>query len=236
MFIRNAHIQWDEIEGKTYLKEIPTISKIDDLEFKKPVTFFVGENGTGKSTMLEAIADAYGFNPEGGTINFRFSTYEDLSELGSHVRLSRSGRAPFGYFFRAESFFNLATQAEEYDLKFGGRNLHEQSHGESFWAFFIKYNGAGLYMMDEPEAALSPQRQLSLLMHIKQMADVGSQFIIVTHSPILLGLPGADIISFDDGEVHRITYEETESYQVMEMFINNREHLLHRLLSNEEED
>lgn len=235
MFIRNAHIQWDEIEGKTYLKDIPTISKITDLEFKKHVTFFVGENGTGKSTMLEAIADAYGFNPEGGTINFRFSTYEDLSELGSHVRLSRGTRAPFGYFFRAESFFNLATQAEEYNLKFDGRNLHEQSHGESFWAFFNKYNGAGLYIMDEPEAALSPQRQLSLLLHIKQMADVGSQFIIVTHSPILLGLPGADIVSFDDGEIHRISYEETESYQITEMFINNREHLLHRLLEESED-
>lgn len=235
LFIRNAHIQWNEIEGMTYLKEIPAIRKIDDLEFKAPVTFFVGENGTGKSTMLEAIADAYGFNPEGGTINFRFSTYDDLSELGSHVRLAKGIRAPFGYFFRAESFFNLSTQAEEYDLRFDGKNLHEQSHGESFWAFFNNYSGAGLYLMDEPEAALSPQRQLSLLMHIKQMADVGSQFIIITHSPILLGLPGADIVSFDDGEVHRIGYEETESYQVTEMFINNREYLLRRLFAEEEE-
>jgi predicted ATPase len=229
LFIKSAHIQWDEIEGRTYLKEIPAISKIDTLEFKKQVTFFVGENGTGKSTMLEAIADAYGFNPEGGTVNFRFNTYEDLSELGSHVRLSRGVRAPFGYFFRAETFFNLATQAEKYELKFNGRNLHEQSHGESFWAFFNKYNGAGLYIMDEPEAALSPQRQLSLLIHIKEMEEVGSQFIIISHSPILLGYPDADIISFDDGEVHRISYEETESYQVTEMFINNRKQLLHQL-------
>jgi predicted ATPase len=114
-------------------------------------------------------------------------------------------------------------------LKFNGRNLHEQSHGESFWAFFNKYNGAGLYIMDEPEAALSPQRQLSLLIHIKEMEEVGSQFIIISHSPILLGYPDADIISFDDGEVHRISYEETESYQVTEMFINNRKQLLHQL-------
>jgi len=238
LFIRTAHIEWDEISENSYLRNIPAVSKITDLEFESPVTFFVGENGTGKSTMLEGIADAYGFNPEGGTVNFNFSTYEDLSELGNHVRLYRGGRANFGYFFRAESFFNLATKAEDYGLYYNGKTLHSQSHGESFWAFFNKYNGAGIYIMDEPEAALSPQRQLSLLIHIKQMAEVGSQFIIITHSPILLGLPGADIISFDGGEVHKIKYEDTDSYQVTEMFINNRDHLLHRLFSDEmsEED
>lgn len=114
LFIRTAHIEWDEISENSYLRNIPAVSKITDLEFESPVTFFVGENGTGKSTMLEGIADAYGFNPEGGTVNFNFSTYEDLSELGNHVRLYRGGRANFGYFFRAESFFNLATKAEDY--------------------------------------------------------------------------------------------------------------------------
>lgn len=230
MFIRNAHIAWDEISPDSYLRSIPAVSKIVDLELRSNITFFVGENGTGKSTILEAIADAYGFNPEGGTINFRFSSYEDISELGSHMRLYRGPRAHFGYFFRAECFFNLATQAEEYNLHFGGKYLHQQSHGEGFWSFFHKYSGAGLYIMDEPEAALSPQRQLSLLIHISQMAEMGSQFIIISHSPILLGIPNADIISFDGGEVHRITYEETDSYQITEMFINNRERLLHQLL------
>ncbi len=231
LFIKNANFRWDEIEDSSYLNNIPSVRSADYIDFQKNVTFFVGENGSGKSTALEAIADAYGFNPEGGTINFRFSTYEDLSELGSHTRLSRSGKAYFGYFFRAESFFNLSTKAEEYGLIYNGKTLHEQSHGESFWSFFNKYNGAGLYLMDEPEAALSPQRQLSLLVHIKQMVDVGSQFIIITHSPILLGLPDADIISFDEGHIHRISYEETESYQVTEMFINNRDYFLKRLLS-----
>lgn len=236
--IRGIHIDWSKIDEESYLKSIPAISSLKDLTFEKDITFFVGENGTGKSTLLEAIAVAYGFNPEGGTINFRFSTYNDVSELGGAVRLSKGiGKASFGYFFRAESFFNLSTKAEEYDSEiypgyssYGHNNLHSQSHGESFLAFFQKYNGKGLYIMDEPEAALSPQRQLTLLMQIVKMAQKGSQFIIVSHSPIMLGIPGADIISFDGGELHRCEYEDTESYQVTEMFINNRKALLNQLL------
>jgi len=236
--IRGIHIDWSKIDEGSYLKSIPAISNLEELTFEKNITFFVGENGTGKSTLLEAIAVAYGFNPEGGTINFRFSTYNDVSELGNAVRISKGiGKASFGYFFRAESFFNMASKAEEYDNEiysgyssYGHNNLHSQSHGESFLAFFQKYNGQGLYIMDEPEAALSPQRQLTLLMQIVNMAQKGSQFIIVSHSPIMLGIPGADIISFDDSELHRCEYEDTESYQVTEMFINNRKALLNQLL------
>lgn len=232
--IQQLHIDWSKIGRYSYLRNIPAIQNLQSLEFEKNITFFVGENGSGKSTLLEAVAVAYGFNPEGGTINYSFSTYEDVSELHNAVTLTKGiQKKKFGYFFRAESFFNVSTKAEEYESTYGGKNLHAQSHGESFLSFFEEYNGRGLYIMDEPEAALSPQRQLSLLIHIAKMAEAGSQFIIVTHSPILLGIPNADIISFDDGEIHRCTYEETESYQVTKMFLMHREKMLEGLLGEE---
>lgn len=239
-FIQSIRIDWQQIDHASYLHSIEALKSIDILKFQKNVTFFVGENGTGKSTLLEAIAVAYGFNPEGGTMNYRFSTFDDVSELSSVLRLTKGyRRAKSNYFFRAESFFNVASKAEDYRdttpkelyyKRYGGKSLHEQSHGESFLAYFQSFDGEGLYLMDEPEAALSPQRQLTLFIQIANMAERGSQFIIVTHSPILLGIPGADIISFDDGVIRRCSYEETESYQVMEMFINHRERLIKSLL------
>lgn len=239
-FIQSIRIDWDRIDSNSYLHNIEAVKSMESLDFQKNVTFFVGENGTGKSTLIEAIAVAYGFNPEGGTINYRFSTYDDVSELGSAICMVKGyRRAKSNYFFRAESFFNVASKAEDYRdvmpkevyyARYGGKSLHEQSHGESFLACFQSFDQAGLYIMDEPEAALSPQRQLTLLIQIAKMAEAGSQFIIASHSPILLGIPGADIISFDDGKAERCSYEETESYQVMEMFINHREYLTERLL------
>ncbi len=239
-FIRSLRIDWGKISRNSYLKGIPALCKANFLEFQKNITIFVGENGTGKSTLLEAIAVAYGFNPEGGTLNYRFSTFDDVSELNQGVTLTKGcRRATSNYFFRAESFFNVASKAEDYRgytpkevyyARYGGKSLHEQSHGESFLAYFQSFEEAGLYLMDEPEAALSPQRQLSLFLQISKMADAGSQFILASHSPILLGIPGADIISFDNGELKRCTYEDTESYQVMEMFINHRDVLVGRLL------
>lgn len=239
-FIQSIAIDWSRIERNSYLHDIPAIKKMEKLEFLKNITFFVGENGTGKSTLIEAIAVAYGFNPEGGTLNYRFSTYDDVSELGNAIQMAKGyRRSKFNYFFRAESFFNVASKAEDYrDItpkevyyaRYGGKSLHEQSHGESFLAYFQSFDKEGLYIMDEPEAALSPQRQLTLLIQIVKMAEQGSQFIIATHSPILLGISGADIISFDNDGMKRCEYEDTESYQVMEMFINNREVLLKRLL------
>lgn len=239
-FIQNISIDWEKIDGDSYLHRIEVLKNMEFLDFQENVTFFVGENGTGKSTLLEAIAVAYGFNPEGGTMNYRFSTYDDVSELSDGIRIVKGYRRPkSNYFFRAESFFNVASKAEDYrDVtpkelyykQYGGKSLHEQSHGESFLAFFQSFEREGLYIMDEPEAALSPQRQLALLIQISKMADKGSQFIIASHSPILLGIPGADIISFDGGVMRRCSYEETESYQVMEMFINYRERLLECLL------
>ena len=233
--ISGVMIDWDKISCGSYLREIPAISGIEHISFSQPVTFFVGENGSGKSTLLEAIAVAYGFNPEGGTRNYCFSTYDSHSELCQAIRLSRGIRhTAYGYFLRAESFYNVATKEEEYSRGPGGRpqHFHEKSHGESFLALAQNnFRANGLYLLDEPEAALSPQRQLTLLMEIDRCVKEGAQFIIVTHSPILLGLPGAEILSFDDGLIHPCTYEETDSYQVTSMFINNREQILHRLLS-----
>jgi predicted ATPase len=228
-FIQRLSIDWDKIKSESYLHEIDAIKDIKELEFDKPITFFVGENGTGKSTLLEAIAIECGFNPEGGTKNYSFSTYDSHSKLHEAIRISKGFRqAKSGYFLRAESFYNVATKSEEYLDK---TKYHNQSHGESFLAIaqnYLKPNG--LYLFDEPEAALSPQRQLTLFMEIYSCAKQGSQFIIATHSPILLGIPGARILSFDDGSVHTCEYEETDSYKVTEMFINNRELLVRNLL------
>ena len=240
LFVKKVCIDWNRVPANSYLNRIPALKDVEEIPFRSPVTYFAGENGTGKSTLLEAAAVAYGFNPEGGTLNYRFSTYDDVSELGKAVKITKGVLRPEGsYFFRAESFFNVATKAEDYkDLSsapvmYGGRALHRQSHGESFLAFFQSFSGRGLYLMDEPEAALSPQRQLTLFIQIAKMAAEGAQFIIATHSPILLGIPGAEILSFDEGEVRPCRYEETESYQVTEMFMNNREKLTERLLRNE---
>ena len=233
-FIKGLSIDWNKIDRNSYLRKIEAIREVEELVFDKPITFFVGENGSGKSTLLEAIAIANGFNPEGGTINYSFSTYDSHSQLHEAIRISRGFRkAKWGYFLRAESFYNVATKEEEYaDIAHPSEKYHEKSHGESFLTLAQnQLRPNGLYLFDEPEAALSPQRQLTLLMEIYSCAKQGSQFIIVTHSPILLGIPGAQIISFDDGTVHNCEYEDTESYKVTEMFINNRETLLGRLLS-----
>ena len=232
--IRSLNIDWDAISRDLYLKNIPSLKGLDYLEFHCPVTFFVGENGSGKSTLLEGIAVAYGFNPEGGTKNYNFSTYNSHSELHEAIRLTKGlGRSKWGYFYRAESFYNVATAEDEYGHEIGGRPLflHQKSHGESFVAMALEnFNGSGLYLLDEPEAALSPQRQLSLLYQISECAKQGAQFIIATHSPILLGLPGAEILTFDDGMLHPCSYEETDSYKVTETFINDRDRLLNALL------
>ena len=232
--INSVMIDWNKISRSSYLREIEAISGVDQIHFKAPITFFVGENGSGKSTLLEAIAVAYGFNPEGGTNNYNFSTYDSHSELCDAIRLSRGvRRAGGGYFLRAESFYNVATKEEEYSRGPGGRpqHYHEKSHGESFLALAQNsFRPNGIYLLDEPEAALSPQRQLTLLVEIYRCATEGSQFLIVTHSPILLGMPGSEILTFDDGPIHPCSYEETDSYQVTSMFVNHREHILKKLL------
>lgn len=233
-FIQKVTIDWSKVEPYSYLRKIPALQFGECLEFRKNITFFVGENGTGKSTLLEAIAVAERFNPEGGTKNYNFSTYNSHSELHEAIRMFRGFSKPrYGYFLRAESFYNVASKEEQYaDERHPSQKYHEKSHGESFLALAQNtFQPNGLYLLDEPEAALSPQRQLTLLIEISRLAKEGAQFIIASHSPILLGIPDAQILSFDDGVIHECQYEETESYQVTEMFINNREYFLKRLLS-----
>ena len=237
LHIKGLSLDWDKIDGDSYLRGIETISSIRNLAFNKPVTFFVGENGSGKSTMLEAIAVASGFNPEGGTKNYNFSTFDSHSELCDAIRLIRGYNRPgWGYFLRAESFYNVATADDMYGHEWGGfsHQYHEMSHGESFLEIAQdNFRPNGVYLLDEPEAALSPQRQLTLLLEIYNCAKEDSQFIIVTHSPILLGMPDAEILSFDSGELHTIGYEDTDSYKITEMFINSREQILKRLLGSD---
>lgn len=237
MFIRSFSIDWDKLEDRSYVKEIPALNSLREFRFRKRITFFVGENGSGKSTLLEALAIAKGLNPEGGTRNYNFSTYDDYSTLKSAITFQSGMLKPkWSYFLRAESFYNVASEAaRNYNDDGCMTDFHARSHGESFLEFILENDEKGLYFMDEPEAALSPQRQLTLLLHLVKMAEKGSQFIIVTHSPILLGTPGADIVSFDEGELHRISYEETESYQVTKLFLENREVMLRQLLQEETE-
>ena len=237
MFIRSFSIDWDKLEDGSYVKEIPALNSLREFRFRKRITFFVGENGSGKSTLLEALAISKGLNPEGGTRNYNFSTYDDYSTLKSAITFQSGMLKPkWSYFLRAESFYNVASEAaRNYNDDGCMTDFHARSHGESFLEFILENDEKGLYFMDEPEAALSPQRQLTLLLHLVKMAEKGSQFIIVTHSPILLGTPGADIVSFDEGELHRISYEETESYQVTKLFLENREVMLRELLQEETE-
>lgn len=232
-FIKGLSIDWNRIAPYSYLRQIEALHDLKSLEFTSPITFFVGENGSGKSTLLEAIAIAAGFNPEGGSRNYHFSTFDSHSELCEAIRLVRSCNRPgWGYFLRAESFYNVATKEMDYaDADHPSQKYHEKSHGESFLTLAQnQFRPHGLYLLDEPEAALSPQRQLTLLINIHECAKAGAQFFIVTHSPILLGMPEAEILTFDEGKLHSCDYEETSSYQITELYINNRKQLLERLL------
>lgn len=220
-----------------YPFSLPLIQNLQEVEFPTKVTFFVGENGTGKSTILEALAIKAGFGPEGGSKNIIFTTaneknYHPASKLADYFTLSWCKKVFNGYFFRAESFFNVATHIEkiaQYDLSiydsYGGKSLHEQSHGESFLAFFTNRLGTGgFFIFDEPEAALSPQRQLSLLAIIHELSTkTDSQFIIATHSPILLAYPWATIYSCDSGTLAQVTYKDTDHYQITKQFLDNPE-------------
>ena len=210
------------------------------LEFAAPVTFFVGENGSGKSTVMEAIAVGCGFNPSGGSRNNVYDYKPTESSLANQLRLSWNYKMTQGFFLRAESFFNFATHLD--DLRdgpgggnayesYGGQSLHQKSHGESFMALFQSRFGQGIYLLDEPEAALSPKRQLAFLARLHELVKAGqTQFIIATHSPILLSYPGAKIHLFDENGISTVAYEETEHFKVTKDFLNAHESFYKYLL------
>ena len=234
----------NNLNKDSYLNMLPVIKHLTEakeLSFNAPVTFFVGENGTGKSTLLEAIAVAYGFNAEGGSRNFSFSTNATHSELFEHIKIARRGYAKDGFFLRAESLYNVATNIDELDEQpafqppiiegYGGVSLHNQSHGESFLSIVQnRFFGNGFYILDEPEAALSPMRLLTLLVEIDYLVKKKSQFIIATHSPILLAYPKAEILEFSQGGINKVDYKDTEHYKVTKNFLDNPEKMLRILL------
>lgn len=216
-------------DRSVYPHNIPSISNLDELTFRKEVTFIIGENGAGKSTLVEAIAINAGFNAEGGSRNFNFSTKNSHSSLFDEIQLIRTPyRNRDGYFLRAESFYNVATAIDNYEVQssYGG-SLHERSHGESFLSLLHhRLNGHGLYIFDEPESALSMISQLNMLTRIHQLVEKHSQFIIATHSPILMAYPDADIYQVSSEGVHLVDYEDTEQYQLTKYFMNNRNKML----------
>ncbi|MBU3198149.1 AAA family ATPase [Clostridium estertheticum] len=240
-YLRRLELKRENVESfSNYPFCLPTIKNLSSLDFHPKVTFIVGENGSGKSTILEAIAIAYGFNPEGGTINFNFSSMNTHSELYKYIKLVKGVKKPEnGFFLRAESFYNLASNIDELDRvyggsklvsSYGGQSLHKQSHGESFFAVFMnRFGGNGLYILDEPEAALSPSRQMSMITRIHELVNMGSQFIISTHSPIIMAYPESTIYEIKD-KMEVVRYEETENYQITKNFINNRDKMLHILI------
>jgi predicted ATPase len=234
---RGKVADWD-----AYPFTVPAIRAFERIDIRSRIVFFVGENGSGKSTLLEAIAGHYGFGPEGGNRNTQFASTDTLASidpLRKALRLAFSKRTGKGFYLRAESFFNLATYVDNLGVAwaYGGISLHHQSHGESFFAILEnRIESSGLYMMDEPEAALSPQRQLAMLAMLHQIAHDNNeiQFIIATHSPILLSYPDAQILSFDEGKIREISYRETQSFRIMSGFMASPERYLHHLLQEEQ--
>jgi len=224
-----------------YPFSLPVVRHLDTLKLHPAVTFLVGENGSGKSTLLEALAVAWGFNPEGGTRNFRFGTRASHSVLHDYLRLIKSARRPRdGFFLRAESLFNLATEIDRLDAEprgppiinsYGYQSLHEQSHGESFFAVMMhRFGGHGFYVLDEPEAALSPSRQLAMISRIHQLVRMRSQLVIATHSPILMAYPNSLIYQIGTNSLEHVSWRETEHYIVAKRFLNDPEKQLSRLL------
>ena len=244
-YLQRISLKKEKVEDfRRFPFSIPAIRNLSTLEFSPSVTFIIGENGSGKSTLVEAIAIAMGFNPEGGTRNFNFGTRDSHSELSEYLRLSKSIKRPRdGYFLRAESFFNVATQIEALDEgpggppiinSYGGRSLHEQSHGESFLSLIVnRFSGHGLYILDEPEAALSPARQLTVLSRMHQLLQKKSQFIIATHSPILMAFPGALIYEVAAGGFRQVDYRETEHFEITKSFLENPDRMLRELFRDD---
>lgn len=221
-------------DENAYPFSLAAVRHLDRLRLHPKVTFIVGENGSGKSTLLEAIAVAWGFNPEGGSRNFNFQTRASHSSLHECIRMVRGvPRAKDGFFLRAESFFNVATNIDDLGIAsaYGGLSLHAQSHGESFMALMMeRFKGNGLYILDEPESALSPQRQLAAIARMHDLVTMRSQFVIATHSPILMAYPEAWIYQIGPEGPKRIEYRDTEHYRVSRAFLQNPDAFLRELM------
>ncbi|HWO95853.1 MAG TPA: AAA family ATPase [Bacillus sp. (in: firmicutes)] len=240
MYLKRITLLREDIPSiDCYPFSIPAIRNLQEIDLESNVTFFVGENGSGKSTLLEAIADKCDFNTAGGGRNNTYDVYASESVLGKYIRLSWLPKITNGFFLRAESFYSFATHIDEVDTtgfeNYGGRSLHKQSHGESFLSLFLhRFKGKAIYLLDEPEAALSPARQLTFLKIIHDLASKeNAQFIIATHSPILLGYPNADILSFDNAQISKIEYEMTDHYQITKYFLQHREKFLSEIFSED---
>lgn len=243
LYIRSLRVQGEVDREGGYLASLPAVRALieKDLHLSSRVTCFVGENGTGKSTLLEAVAVCAGFNAEGGSRNYCFSTRATESALYRYMELARADYPRDGFFLRAESFYNVASELEKLDEQpaaapllteaYGGRSLHRQSHGESFLSLVRnRFRGRGLYILDEPEAALSPARQMSLLVEIDRLVKAGSQLLIATHSPIVMAYPGAEIYCLCDEGIRLTPYEQTDHYCLTRQFLNCPEQMLRRLL------
>lgn len=222
----------------SYLHDLPVVrylNKAGSIKFEKPVTFLVGENGTGKSTLLEGIAVAMGFNAEGGSRDFSFSTRDSHSELHDYLTTIKCAYPKDGFFLRAESFYNTASYLDRNStlVRYGGVSFHEQSHGESFLALVTnRFEGNGFYLLDEPEAALSPQRLMSLIVAIDELVKRDSQFIIATHSPIVMAYPNAEILELSESGIEKAAYKETAHYKITKQFIDDPDRMIHLLLSD----
>lgn len=244
-YINSVQLDQSNDLPKDYPFNIPALQHFSKLAFHPKVTYLIGENGMGKSTLLEAIAVNLGFNAEGGSKNFNFNTEATHSSLHNYLKISKgTHRMRDGFFLRSESFYNLASEIDLRDSEpggggriidsYGGKSLHEQSHGESFWALFMnRFGGSGLYILDEPESALSITRQMAMLTQIHKLVDKRSQFIITTHSPIILAYPDSTIYQMTPQGIDKVRYEETETYQFYKGFLDNTEQMISILLDEQ---
>ena len=241
-YIRSVQVSRNAPAYDRYPLNLPAVKNLGKLDLHPNVSFIVGENGTGKSTLLEAIAVSYGFNPEGGSRSFNFSTHASHSDLSHFLKVTRGIlTANDGFFLRAESLYNLASNIDDLDQggfgppiinSYGGKSLHEQSHGESFMALMMnRFSGNGLYILDEPEAALSPTRQMALISIIHDLVKKDAQFIIATHSPIIMAYPNAAIYDIERG-YKKVLYKDTDHYNITKKFLNKPEDMLKILLED----
>lgn len=231
--MREVKLRTDEVDFSRYPFDLPAIRNFTSLQLDSKITFIIGENGAGKSTLIEAIAIACGLNPEGGSRSFRFSTRDTHSDLSEHLTVVRGARRPKDSFFlRAESFYNVISKIEDYGVSgYGDKSLHAQSHGESFIALIEhRFRASSLYIMDEPEAALSIRRQMRFLALMNRLVNQKSQLIIATHSPIILSFPGALIYEVSSEGWRQVAYEDTDQYQLTKYFLDNYQKMLGEIL------